>query len=82
MAETFYGKVYPPDVSRDSDTYDFGDGTVLQEYTHASQELLKSRGAMPEYIFLARAELGLYSALTRLRARVHTSRIVRQYLRR
>jgi predicted unusual protein kinase regulating ubiquinone biosynthesis (AarF/ABC1/UbiB family) len=82
MADTFYGKVYPPDIARDSDAYDFGDGTVLQDYARNSQILFRSRAAMPEYIFLARAEIGLYSALTRLRARVHTSRIVRKYLRR
>lgn len=82
MADTFYSKVYPPDVARDDVPYDFGDGTVLQDYARNSQLLFKSRAAMPEYIFFARAEIGLYSALTRLRARVHTSRIVRRYLRR
>jgi predicted unusual protein kinase regulating ubiquinone biosynthesis (AarF/ABC1/UbiB family) len=82
MADTFYGKVYPPDVTSDARPYDFGDGSVLQDYARNSQILFRNRAAMPEYIFLARAEIGLYSALTRLQARVHTSRIVRRYLRR
>jgi hypothetical protein len=73
--------VYPPELARDGDAYDFGDGSVLHQYARASQRLMRSRATLPEYVFLARAEIGLYSALTRLRARVHTSAIVRKYLR-
>jgi predicted unusual protein kinase regulating ubiquinone biosynthesis (AarF/ABC1/UbiB family) len=80
MTQDFFAKVYPPEPERDGDAYDFGKEAVLQEYVRASQKLLKSRGVMPEYIFLARGEMGLYDAVQRLRARVHTSRIVREYL--
>lgn len=82
MAETFYSKVYPPGVETDGVPFDFSNGDVLQDYARESQTLMKSRCVIPEYIFFARSELGLYSALTRLGARVHTSRIVRKYLRR
>jgi predicted unusual protein kinase regulating ubiquinone biosynthesis (AarF/ABC1/UbiB family) len=78
FAQRFYSKVYPPD--RDDQPFDFGRSPILQEYLDASGNLVRARGVLPEYTFIARAELGLYHALHRLRARVHTSRIVRKYL--
>jgi len=35
---------------------------------------------LPEYIFLVRAEMGLYNTLHKLGARVLTSRLVRKWL--
>ncbi len=52
----------------------------FQDYLRESGNLIAARGALPEYLFLARAESGLYQTLHRLRARVHTSKIVRRYL--
>jgi hypothetical protein len=46
-----------------------------------SNNLLRAKGVLPQYLFFARAEMGLYQTLHRLGARVHTSRIVRKYLR-
>lgn len=82
FAERFYRRVFPPEPERDGERFDFGDPAFLREYLRGSQELFRSRGVLPEYIFLARAEIGLYQTLHRLQARVHTSRIVRQYLSR
>ena len=82
FAGAFYRRVFPPEVERDGDRFDFGDTEFLREYLRGSQELFKSRGTLPEYIFLVRAEIGLYQTLHRLKARVHTSRIVRRYLTR
>ncbi len=80
FAEKFYRKVYPPEVEKDDEPFDFGASPVLQDYLRESNKLLYSKGAHPEHLFLARVEMGLYDTLHRLRARVHTSRIVRRYL--
>jgi predicted unusual protein kinase regulating ubiquinone biosynthesis (AarF/ABC1/UbiB family) len=81
FAERFYRKVYPPEIEKDDEPFDFGESTVVQDYLRESRKLLHSRGALSEHVFLARVEMGLYDMLHRLRARVHTSRIVRQYLK-
>ena len=81
FAERFYRRVFPPEPERENERFDFGESEFLHEYLRGSQELLKGRGVLPEYIFLARAEIGLYQTLHRLRARVHASRIVRKYQR-
>jgi predicted unusual protein kinase regulating ubiquinone biosynthesis (AarF/ABC1/UbiB family) len=80
MAKNFYGKVYPPHEETDDTPFDFSDAGFLGEYAKASSELMRARAAIPEYALYARAEIGLYQTLHRLKARVHTSRIVRKYL--
>jgi predicted unusual protein kinase regulating ubiquinone biosynthesis (AarF/ABC1/UbiB family) len=80
FSQNFYGKVYPPEASGDNQVFDFSNADFLQDYMRESQNLAKSKGALPEYLMLARAEMGLYHTLHRLRARVHTSKIVRKYL--
>ena len=80
FAENFYRRVFPPELEHEGDVFDFGDAAFLRDYMSASRALVKSRGILPEYLFLARAEMGLYQTLHRLRARVATSRIVRRYL--
>jgi predicted unusual protein kinase regulating ubiquinone biosynthesis (AarF/ABC1/UbiB family) len=80
FAKDFFGKVYPPEAELEDRPFDFGKHPVVKEYLKASEQLLSSRGALPEYTFLARAELGLYNMLQRVGARVHTSRIVRKNL--
>jgi predicted unusual protein kinase regulating ubiquinone biosynthesis (AarF/ABC1/UbiB family) len=80
FADRFYRKVYPPEIERDDDPFDFGASTVLTDYLRESRKLMRSKGALPEHVLLARVEIGLYHTLHRLRARVHTSRIVRQFL--
>jgi len=80
FAERFYGRVYPPEIERDDVPFDFSDPGILRDYTTASLRVTRARGALPEYVFLARAEAGLYQTLHRLGARVHTSRIVRRCL--
>ena len=80
FAENFFRKVYPPEAEFDDKPFDFGQHAVVKEYMRESEGLLRTKGALPEYTFLARAELGLYHMLQRLGARVHTSRIVRQLL--
>ena len=52
----------------------------MREYLRETTNLARAHGALPAYVFLARAELGLYQTLHRLRARVRTSRIVRRYV--
>jgi len=82
FAETFYLTVYPPQVERDATPFDFADAGFLRTYLRESTNLMRSKAALPEYMLMARAETGLYATLHRLQAKVHTSRIVRSYLRR
>ena len=79
FADNFYRKVYPPEPEQQQ-FFDFADKKFLQEYVRESRSLFRTKGLMTEYIFMARAEMGLYQTLHRLKARVHTSDIVRKYL--
>jgi predicted unusual protein kinase regulating ubiquinone biosynthesis (AarF/ABC1/UbiB family) len=79
FAENFYRKVYPPGQNSD-EIFDFADKRFLRNYLRESKKLFRTKGVMPEYILMARAEMGLYQTLHRLRARVPTSQIVRRYL--
>ena len=81
FAERFYRKVYPPELEKDDTPFDFGESVVVNDYLRESRKLMQSKGALAEHLFLARVEMGLYDTLHRLRARVHTSRIVRRYLK-
>jgi predicted unusual protein kinase regulating ubiquinone biosynthesis (AarF/ABC1/UbiB family) len=80
FARNFYQLVYPPEIARDDEPFDFADDTCLRIYLRESGNLARARCALPEYLMLARAETGLYATLHRLRARVPMSRIVRRYL--
>jgi predicted unusual protein kinase regulating ubiquinone biosynthesis (AarF/ABC1/UbiB family) len=79
FAENFYRKVYPPAPEKQQ-PFDFADKGFLEDYLRESKNLLRTKGVMTEYIFVARAEMGLYHTLHRLKARVPTSDIVRKYL--
>jgi aarF domain-containing kinase len=80
FAEGFYRRVYPPEHEKANDAFDFGDGEFLREYMREAVKLFSAKGALPEHVFFVRAETGLHQTLHRLRARVATSRIVRQFL--
>jgi len=82
LAEGFYRRLYPPDRANDAQVFDFADGKFLIEYARESTNLFRAKAALPEHVFFARAETGLYQTLHRLKARVPTSRIVRQFLQR
>jgi predicted unusual protein kinase regulating ubiquinone biosynthesis (AarF/ABC1/UbiB family) len=79
FAENFYRKVYPPKPEK-KHLFDFADKGFLEDYLRESKNLLRTKGVMVDYIFIARAEMGLYHTLHRLKARVPTSDIVRKYL--
>ena len=78
FAENFYRKVYPPEPREVS--FDFGDKKFLEDYLREARNLFRTKGVVPDLIFMCRAELGLYHTLHRLQARVPTSEIVRKYL--
>jgi predicted unusual protein kinase regulating ubiquinone biosynthesis (AarF/ABC1/UbiB family) len=78
--ERFYRKVYPPDPKDAERPFDFSDAAFLRDFVRAAGDLAGAKGSVPEYIFLARAEIGLYTTLHRLRARVPTSAIVRRLM--
>lgn len=79
FSNNFYRKVYPPWAGKQK-PFDFADKSFLEDYLRESKNLLRTKGVMTEYIFIARAEMGLYHTLHRLKARVATSEIVRKYL--
>ena len=82
FAGNFYRKVYPvgPENQKKEEPFDFGNKKFLSDYLNESRNLFRTRGVLPELIFMCRAEMGLYQTLHRLKARVHTSQIVRKYL--
>jgi predicted unusual protein kinase regulating ubiquinone biosynthesis (AarF/ABC1/UbiB family) len=81
FALRFYRKVFPPDPKDAERPFDFADPGFLREFLRAASRLTRARGlANPEYTFLARAEVGLYTTLHRLKARVYTSAIVRRLM--
>ena len=80
FTEHFYKKVYPPDPKDAQRPFDFADPGFLRDYLRQSGKLFRARGTKPHYIFLACAEIGLYTRLHRLKARVRTSAIVRRLM--
>jgi predicted unusual protein kinase regulating ubiquinone biosynthesis (AarF/ABC1/UbiB family) len=80
FADNFYRKVYPPTPKKD-ELFDFGNREFLDDYLSESKNLFRTKGMLADLIFMARAEMGLYQTLHRLKARVPTSQIVRKYLR-
>ncbi len=80
FADNFYREVYPPEIETQEQLFDFGDAAFLQDYLRESKNLFRTKGVLTEFIFMGRAEMGLYQTLHRLRARVPTSLIVRKYL--
>jgi len=81
FALRFYRKVYPPDPKDAERAFDFSDPDFLRNFLRAAGKLTRARpGTNPEYVFMVRAEVGLYTTLHRLKARVRTSAIVRRLL--
>jgi predicted unusual protein kinase regulating ubiquinone biosynthesis (AarF/ABC1/UbiB family) len=78
FAERFYRKVFPPrDAAR---LFDFSDSGFLRDFMRAALKLTRAKGTPAHFVFFARAEIGLYMTLHRLRARVPTTAIVRRLL--
>ena len=75
----FYRTVYPP-VPENQQCFDFSDTEFIRDYLQAMKNFLRAKGVLAEFLFMSRAEMGLYQILHRLKARVPTSQIVRKYL--
>ena len=80
FAETFFRKVYPPEPEKADQLFDFSDPAFLRDYMRCGNAVAKAKGTLPEYLFLARAESGLYHTLHRLGSRLATSKLLRQLL--
>lgn len=74
-----YRRVYPPQRGKEF-VFDFSDKSFLTNYLRHATNLFRTKHVMTDYIFMARAEMGLYNTLHALKARVPTSEIVRKYL--
>jgi predicted unusual protein kinase regulating ubiquinone biosynthesis (AarF/ABC1/UbiB family) len=81
LSEQFYRKVYPPGEKQAKHPINFADTGILRNYLNAANKLAQARGTEPKYLFMARAEVGLYTTLHRLKARVHTTEILRRLLK-
>lgn len=79
FSEKFYRNVYPPEREL-HERFDFADKKFLTDYIREATKLFRTKHVMPEYLFMARTEMGLYHTLHALKARVPTSDIVRKYL--
>ena len=79
FAENFYRKVYPPNADKNQ-LFDFSDTAFLRDFLRESKNIFRTKGVITEFIFMGRAEMGLYQTLHRLRAKVPTSQIVRKHL--
>jgi predicted unusual protein kinase regulating ubiquinone biosynthesis (AarF/ABC1/UbiB family) len=80
FSDNFYRQVYPPEPEKQDQVFDFANPSFLHDYLRESKNLFRTKGVLSEYIFMCRAEIGLYQTLHRLKARVPTSQIVRKYL--
>jgi predicted unusual protein kinase regulating ubiquinone biosynthesis (AarF/ABC1/UbiB family) len=82
FAERFYRKVYPPDPRHAERPFDFSDARCLGDFLSAAAHLTRARSGTgtARWIFFVRAEVGLYTTLHKLKARVHTSAILRRLL--
>lgn len=77
-----YRRLYPPFPKDEHRPVDFSDPSLLNDFAEHCTKLLKTKGLLPELVFVSRAEVGLYNTLHRLGAKVRTSEIVRRYLAR
>jgi hypothetical protein len=60
---------------------DFGNASMLKALGRAMGATLRDKLANPEFAFISRADLGLYSLLHQLRAHVNCKEIWRQVSR-
>lgn len=67
-----------PDPKNGGPLVDFGDPALLNTITRCLTESLRHKLTNPEFAFTSRSDLGLYSLLHRLQARVNTREIWRQ----
>jgi hypothetical protein len=65
----------------DQSVVDFGNAAMLKALSRAFGPILRDKLANPEFAFISRADLGLYSLLHQLRARVNCKEIWRQVSR-
>jgi hypothetical protein len=79
FAERFYRKVYPPNQPANW-TFDFSNAVFLRDFARAASSATWAKLRAEKLLFMTRAEVGLYSTLHRLHARVPTSAIVRRVL--
>jgi predicted unusual protein kinase regulating ubiquinone biosynthesis (AarF/ABC1/UbiB family) len=79
VAERFYRKVFPPHPPAGW-TFDFSDAKFLHDFARAMGDVTLAKLRAEDYLFVTRAEVGLYSTLHRLNARIPTTAIVRRVL--
>jgi len=72
--EVMAGIWHPQGEGRDPGT-DFGKGELLQLLGGALKKSLQDKLANPEFAFISRAELGLYSLLHRLKAKLNCTAV-------
>ena len=58
----------------------FGDTEIFEELTTLNRSILDSKQTLAEFLFVCRAELGLYNLLHRMKAEVDTRAVIEKVL--
>jgi len=75
--EEMAGILYP-EQSPDGPLVNFGDPKLLNTLVRTMVKAVRDKLCNPEFAFISRADLGLYSLLHQLRARVNVTEIWRR----
>jgi hypothetical protein len=73
--------LFPFDNKGTGTLVDFGSEALLQNQNRTMRQALREKATNPEFAFISRTELGLYSLLHLLKARVDTMNISRNISR-
>jgi len=70
-------KICPPAHAKNA-VVDFGDASLFAGLARIAKEVLQNKLTRPEWVFIKRAEIGLYNLLHLLGARVNTVEVLRR----
>lgn len=75
----FGRRIFPPPGAGRT-VVDFADASLFAGLAQVAKEVLQNKLTRPEWVFIKRAEIGLYNLLHQLGARVNTGALVRRLL--
>jgi predicted unusual protein kinase regulating ubiquinone biosynthesis (AarF/ABC1/UbiB family) len=74
----FYDEFHP--LTENPEALDLGDPRFMDCLTDLAKTLIKNKLISPDFVFLSRTESGMCNLLHILKARVHTTKIVREFI--
>ena len=75
-----FSKLVIPPKGSPAAKVDFGDLSIFQELTKLSKSIIESKQTQAQFLFVCRAEMGLYNLLHRLQAKVDTRAVIDRVL--